>query len=1053
MLLNTQTYYSYKFGTWKPQDLLQQAEAYGYSSVCITDINNTSAVLESMRMYRENEVGIRVMPGIDFRNGAEQLFVALPKNNDGFETINRYLSHYLHQQEPIPAIAPDWEDVMVIYPVNFNQSLPPPGRGLGGGLLPQYNKPTPACPAGRPHSPPGEGTSVETNIFPGVSPSCALRLETCDPYIGIRPHDIQRLKFSPLRKHTDRMVMLPTVTFRNKKDFNTHRLLRAMDNNLLLSKLPKSEEGDPRHVLMPKEELLKYYEEFPEIVRNTEQLLEQLEVDFEFRKSKNKSVFTTSVKEDMTLLRAECEKGLSYRYGKADDTIRKRLEHELDIIGQMDFASYFLINWDIVKHAREQGFFHVGRGSGANSVAAYLLRITDVDPIELDLYFERFINPHRATPPDFDVDFSWADREHMTQYIFDTHGWDKVALQATYSTFQSRAVTRELGKVLGVPAHEIDQLQQTGRNHGIGKYGDLILQYSKYMAGFPSHLSIHASGILISDQPINAYTPTFLPPKGYPTTQFDMIAAEDLGLYKFDILSQRGLGKIRDSIEIIQENQGDIIDIHDIKRFKQDEEIKVLLREARAIGCFYVESPAMRMLLTKLRAEDYLGLVAASSVIRPGVSKSGMMREFIHRFRDEDRREQAREYSPELYDILEETYGVMVYQEDVIRVAHYFAGLDLADADILRRGMSWKFKQRNEFHRVKGRFFENCKAKGYPDEVTQKVWVEIESFANFAFAKGHSASYAVESYQALFLKAYYPIEYMVATVNNGGGFYRSELYIHEARMHGADIEAPCVNSSDKLCTLRGKTVILGFGMVKELEDRTVNLLIQAREEGLFDSVADFVDRVSIGIEQLELLVKVGAFRFTGKSKKQLTWEARLLLGGTKKKQVQPRLFLPKPRPYQFPDLYTAPLEEAFDQMELLGFPLCDPFMLAKEDTSDGILAADVPRFLGKTVVAYGYLVTSRRTNTHKGEEMYFGNFLDHKGYFLDSVHFPPVAAKYPFSGRGIYRIAGIVTEEFGCYSIEATELHRVPYIDDPRYAEDQDYKGTKDHSMINFVRG
>ena len=596
-------------------------------------------------------------------------------------------------------------------------------------------------------------------------------------------------------------------------------------------------------------------------------------------------------------------------------------------------------------------------------------------------------------------------------------------------------------------------MQKRGRNHNIGKYGDLILKYSRYVADFPSHLSIHASGILISQQPINAYSPTFLPPKGYPTTQFDMISAEDLGLYKFDILSQRGLGKIRDSIDIIRENQGDDIDIHNIKRFKQDERIKTLLREAKAIGCFYVESPAMRMLLTKLRAEDYLGLVAASSVIRPGVSKSGMMREYIERFRNKEKREEARKRIPEMYDILCETYGVMVYQEDVIKVAHYFADLSLAEADVLRRGMSWKFKQRSEFHLVKDKFKANCEKKGYSRELVQKVWDEVESFANFAFSKGHSASYAVESYQALFLKAYYPIEYMVATINNGGGFYRPELYIHEARMHGATVEAPCVNRGDKHSILRGTTITLGLHMVKDLESRTIELLLQARAEGAFASLADFVDRVPIGIEQLEVLIRVGAFRFTERNKKELTWEARLLLAGTSRKQAQPRLFTPQPKPYQYPDLYTAPLEEAFDQLELLGFPLCDPFLLAKEEMKGGILAADVPGYLDKTVVAYGYLITSRKTHTAQGEEMYFGNFIDRKGYFLDSVHFPPVATEYPFSGTGIYCIAGKVTEDFGCYQIEVSEMHRVPYIEDPRYSEEQNYKGTRDHSMMNFLRG
>lgn len=1020
MLLNTHTYYSYKFGTWKPEALLKRAVEYGYSNICITDINSTSAVLECMRLAKANEVNIRVYPGIDFRNSAQQLFVALPKNNRGFETINSYLSAFLHEKKEIPPIAPSWEDVFVVYPFAKLSAIS--------------------------HRP--SGASLK-------SLTADSRQLIANSFIGLRPHEVQRFKFSPLRKQIplDRVVMLPTVTFENQRDFNAHRLLRAIDHNLLLSKLPKSEEGDPRDVLMPKQELLSYYSDFPEIIYNTEKLLEQCEVDFEFHKNKNKQCFTASRKDDVQLLRAEAEKGLRYRYSNPDDAILKRFEHELKIIDQMDFCSYFLINWDIVKYAQSKGYFYVGRGSGANSLIAYLLRITDVDPVELDLYFERFINPHRTSPPDFDIDFSWTDRNDVTRYIFDKHGRDKVALQATYSTFKDRAISRELGKVLGVPAAEIDQLQHSGRRHKIGRYGDLILKYGSYIADFPSHLSIHSSGILISEQPIHHYSPTFLPPKGYPTTQFDMIVAEDIGLYKFDILSQRGLGKIKDSLEIIQKNKGDDLDIHNIKAFKDDEKIKTLLREARAIGCFYVESPAMRLLLTKLRADDYITLVAASSVIRPGVAKSGMMREYILRYRDKERREEARKQIPEMYDILKETYGVMVYQEDVIRVAHFFADLDLADADILRRGMSWKFKQRNEFHRVKQRFLDNCKAKGYSDELVNKVWYEVESFANFAFAKGHSASYAVESFQALFLKAYYPIEYMVATVNNGGGFYRPELYLHEARMHGAMIEAPCVNTSQMENIVSGNIITLGFQMVRDLDTRTMALILEARKTAEYDSLADFIDRVPIGVEQLEILIRVGAFRFTGRNKKELTWEARLMLGKkSMKKNIQPRLFAPKPKPHKYPDLYTAPLEDAFDHMELLGFPLCDPFLLANEEMKGGILAADVPKYLGKTVVVYGYLITARRTHTSKGETMYFGNFIDREGYFLDSVHFPPVAKQFPFTGRGIYRVVGKVTEDFGCFQIEASEMHRVAYIEDPRYAEEQDYKGTKDHSMMNFVR-
>jgi len=1008
MLLNTHTYYSFKYGTWKPKDLLNRASELGYESICITDINTTSAILDSIRLSKQGLVDIRVIPGIDFRNGAQQKFVAIPKNNEGYEAVNQYLSQFLHKGEPISDLAPHWKDAHVIYPFN--------------------------------------------NV-PKVLRDKKMQHLLRNHFIGVRPHDIPQLRLSPWRHHLDKLVMLPTVTFSNQRDFNAHRLLRAIDNNVLLSKLPKTEEGDIQHVLMPKAELLSYYSEFPQIVKNTEQLLETCEVDFEYATNKNKQSFTGTVAGDLELLRTEAEKGLRKRYRNPDQEILNRVEHELKIVAQMNFSSYFLINWDIIKYAQNQGYFYVGRGSGANSILAYLLQITDVDPVELDLYFERFINPYRATPPDFDIDFSWTDRDDITRYIFEKHGADRAALQATYSTFKDRAVSRELGKVLGVPGEEIDHLQRYGKRHKLGSHADLILKYGQYISGFPSHLSIHASGILISEKPINAYSPTFLPPKGYPTTQFDMITAEDIGLYKFDILSQRGLGKIKDSIEIIRANKNKAVDIHDLEQFKQDKKVKTLLREGKAIGCFYVESPAMRMLLTKLKADHYLGLVAASSIIRPGVSKSGMMREYVLRFQDKDRREEARKLAPELYEILEETYGVMVYQEDVIKVAHYFAELTLAEADILRRGMSWKFKERSEFHRVKERFFSNCKQKGYDDTIIQRVWYEVESFANFAFSKGHSASYAVESYQALYLKAYYPHEYMVATLNNSGGFYRPEVYVHEARMHGAEIEAPCVNRSDRQTSISGRVILLGFQMLRELEERSVTVLLNARHKGDFVSMADFVDRVDIGIEQLEILIKADAFRVLGKNKKELTWEARLLLGKVSKRNVQPKLFAPTQKEFKLPELHTAMLEDAFDQIELLGFPLCDPFLLTKNDLKGGVLAADLKSYLGKTVVAYGYLVTARKTKTHHGQDMAFGNFVDREGYFLDSVHFPEVAAKYPFRGKGVYRVVGKVTEEFGCYVIEASEMHREPYIEDPRYSEDQEYKGTMDHSMLNFIKG
>ena len=268
---------------------------------------------------------------------------------------------------------------------------------------------------------------------------------------------------------------------------------------------------------------------------------------------------------------------------------------------------------------------------------------------------------------------------------------------ATYNTFKHSAAIRELGKVFGLPGHEIDLLSSGKYNYDkLDQLSQLTHRYAQYIQGIPNHLSVHAGGVLIAEQPINYFTATDLPPKGYPITHFDMVIAEDVGLFKYDILGQRGLGKIKDALQIVKQNHPDLpeVDVHNIKPFVEDANINTMVSRAECVGCFYVESPAMRMLLKKLGVNSYLGLVAASSIIRPGVAQSGMMREYIMRHKNPERRKMA---NPIMWNIMPETYGVMVYQEDVIKVAHLYAGLDLGEADVLRRGMSGKYRSRKEF--------------------------------------------------------------------------------------------------------------------------------------------------------------------------------------------------------------------------------------------------------------------------------------------------------------------------------------------------------------------
>ncbi|MCF6240192.1 MAG: hypothetical protein L3J74_02455 [Bacteroidales bacterium] len=471
--------------------------------------------------------------------------------------------------------------------------------------------------------------------------------------------------------------------------------------------------------------------------------------------------------------------------------------------------------------------------------------------------------------------------------------------------------------------------------------------------------------------------------------------------------------------------------MHNMNELKSDEKIKNLIRNAQCLGCFYVESPAMRMLLKKLEVDNYLGLVAASSIIRPGVARSGMMREYILRHKNPERRKQAH---PVMWKLMEETYGIMVYQEDVIKVAHHFAGLSLGEADVLRRAMSGKYRSREEFLKVKQRFFDNCKAKGYTMQLISEIWLQIESFAGYAFAKGHSASYAVESYQSLYLKAHYPLEYLVAVLNNGGGFYDTETYVHEARMLGAVIHPPDINKSAYLCEIQDKNIYIGLAFIKDLEqNNSAQIIAERQKNGMYLSFENFLERINISTEQLVLLIRSGAFEFTGLDKKILLWKAHLQNKKTKETKRQEKLFQTKSKTFQLPELKTEQLEHIYDQLELLGFSLYSPFDLLKEKPKSNFTAKILPAYLNKNIIIYGYLIHVKYTRTSKKERMLFGTFIDTEGYFIDTVHFPEAARKYPFRGKGVYAVYGKVVSEFGFISIEVSKMFKQDYLPDPRY--------------------
>ncbi|WP_316809436.1 DNA polymerase III subunit alpha [Pedobacter agri] len=1001
MFLNVHSSYSLKYGTIDVKEIVRQARALGVRQMVLTDINNSTGAMEFIRECYQQGISreaddiqagnipyqIKPIAGIEFRRDNHLLYVGIARNKEGMRELNEFLSHHNIEGTPLPSDAPSLSDVFFIYPFtkNFNREL------------------------------------------------------KLNEFVGIKAKQLNHLYQHQLLGKKEKLVVWHPVTVSNKVEYRLHEYLRAIELNTLLSMVPEDAKCSHEEVLITEEQLKSSFDRFPFIIENTQRLMDHCDLSVYFESgpqptSKNRFSYSKEgAAFDQKLLRRIAYKGLVYRYGPDNKVAQERMEKELRIIELKNYCAYFLITFDIIRYAIGRcNFYHVGRGSGANSIVAYCLRITDVDPIALDLYFERFLHEKRTSPPDFDIDFAWDERETIQKYIFNKYPKWHVAFLGTMSTFKDRAIIREIGKVLGLPKSEIDSFSDPTKereNQQNATYKKLAAVH-RYMQNMPNQRSIHAGGILISEEPITYYTALDMPPKGFVTVQWDMYEAEAIGYEKFDILSQRGIGHIREAVQIIKRNCDHDIDIHDFKTFRNDPKLNAILREGQPIGCFYIESPAMRQLLKKLKCEDYLTLVAASSIIRPGVASSGMMKSFIERYHAPDKVVYLCE---EMKTQLKETYGVMVYQEDVIKVCHYFAGLDLADADVLRKAMSGKYRSKLAFDELVNKFFASARKKGHSEKLITEVWRQISSFAGYSFSKAHSASFAVESYQSLYLKTYYPKEFMVAVLNNYGGFYTRWVYVHELQKTGAKVHLPCVNHSDEVVTIKENDAYLGFVGIQGLEQKLIELIPKERQlNGAYPNLEQFVKRTQITLEQAILLIRLGALRFTGKDKKTLLWEIYNYLGHKQKRINSAELFSVTQKSYTLPELENSALEDAYIEWELLGYPLnFNMFDFLKTSYRGDVMAADMHQYIGKTVRMVGNYVCEKTVHTIKNSKMWFGTFLDHNGDFFDTTHFPNSTPIYPFKGKGCYLILGKIVEDFGFPSIEVLKFAKLDIMMNP----------------------
>jgi DNA-directed DNA polymerase III PolC len=984
MYLNCHSVHSLRYGTIPIEELVSQAQQMGVQALALTDINATNGVFDFIQACRK--VNIKPLIGAEFRTNGKLLYVAIAQNKEGFREINTLLSESNINKQAHPLLAPLWNDVTVIYPFK----------------------------------------------------NCLDNLNE-NEYIGIHESELSRLQYSRLAHLKHKHVILKPVTIRTQREWQLHKVLRCIDRNIVLPKLESWDHCPPTDFMPSADTVATKFKDAQYIIKNTNKLIDDCNYAIDFSVMRNINNYTGSQYEDKLLLEKLARESFTDRYVSTNKEAWKRVEKELHIINDLGFTAYFLCTWDIIRFSLSKGYFHVGRGSGANSILAYILKITNVCPLELDLYFERFLNPARKSPPDFDIDWSWDVRDEILDYIFQRFGKERTAFCGVIGTFKHRSCYREIGKVFGLPKSEIDVLTKT-QFHPSEKSKEIqaVAYFKSMLEGFPNQRSMHSCGVFISEEPILYYSALDMYAKGYQTTQMDMYTAENIGFEKFDILSQRGLGTIHSAIEMVKENRGVTVDFNDVNLYKNHPDCNKAIAKGNTLGCFYVESPAMRGLLRRLKANSYNVLVAASSVIRPGVAKSGMLREYQVRHNNPTNFKYPH---PVFEEHLGETYGIMVYQEDVMKIAHHFGGLDLAEADILRRGMSGKTRSLEELQLVKDKFFENCKKLDRPDELTNEVYRQIESFAGYSFCKSHSASYAVESYLAIYLKVKFPLEFMVAAINNFGGFYRREVYFHEAKMAGGILNNPCVNQSIYLTRLEDKNIYVGFIHMNGFDKKIASRVVLEREKnGNYSSLENFVSRVPIGKEHLKQLVYVGAFDFTGMAKNKLLI-ASILYHTTyeKRHQVKSLLLFNEPsKTFELPDLEYNSFESAFDEMEIIDFTVTNSvFDLLKTKYRGNVKAINLALYIGRRVRLVGYTICRKRVPTVKGEMSFF-SFWDVEGIHFETTSFPNILKRYPYKGHGIYLIEGIVAEQFEVCTIEIEKMDRLPMIADPRFEDDTD---------------
>jgi len=740
------------------------------------------------------------------------------------------------------------------------------------------------------------------------------------------------------------------------------------------------------------------------------------------------------------LLRQKCLEGVNWRYGEMNPAVAERLEEELSLIRDKGFTDYFLVVADIVQDAP----ITCGRGSAAASLVSYLLGITHVDPIRHQLFFSRFLSPNRRDFPDIDVDFPWDERDAILDSVERSYGSERTAMVANHVGFRSRAAVREVAKVYGIPPTEIKEVTRRlsffGRPKKIPermarhpKFRNLhleppwpeILQLAGRLEGIPRHLSVHCGGTIIVPDRVECYVPVERATKGVRVIQWEKDQAEAAGLVKIDLLGNRSLAVIRDTLAAIRHNTGKNISYAQLNPV-DDSATQRLIARGETMGVFYVESPAMRQLQQMTGRGDYEHLVIHSSIIRPAANR--YILEYVRRLKGGS----YRSLHPVLDEVLADNYGIMVYQEDVSQIAIKLAGFDPAEADTLRKVLSKKSKEPLADYRT--HFYKGSRQRGVSLKVIEAVWKMVESFGGYSFCKPHSASYALVSFKSAYLKVHYPAEFMAAVISNGGGYYSTFAYLSEARRMGLQVLGPDVNASAIECKGKDRTLRVGLMQLQGFPRNVAETIVRERlENGLFNSLDDFCLRVNLDPAAARILVQSGALDSIsgGLHRPQMLWR----FYGEPKDQAVGQSFSLVPvaiDPSQWPQVedYDRSTKLSHER-ETLGFILSiHPLRVyGRKIATSGrkiVPANELSGYVGRRVTLAAWSITGKEVVTKKGDPMEFVSFEDETAIF-ETTFFPEVYQRFCqiLDMNRAYLLTGRVQEQYGTVSLNVEDVRRL----------------------------